>query len=221
MIFVNFKTYPQGTGQKAVELVKICESVSKESGVEIIPVVQAVDLWRVTQAVKIPVWVQHVDWFEPGQHTGWINLESVIESGASGTLLNHSEHQLAPGTINQVIKRSEKRDAGSGKKFQIMVCCKTTGQAERLLKLKPDFLAYEPPELIGNKMKSVTTEKPKVIKKIVELSSISVIVGAGIHSKQDIETSLKMGAKGILVSSDIVLADNPEQELRKLTGGSS
>jgi len=67
----------------------------------------------------------------------------------------------------------------------------------------------------------VTTEKPKVIKKIVELSSISVIVGAGIHSKQDIETSLKMGAKGILVSSDIVLADNPEQELRKLTGGSS
>jgi triosephosphate isomerase (TIM) len=211
MIFINFKTYPQGTGQKAVELAKICDKVSKSSGIRIIPVVQVVDLWQARQAVSIPIWVQHTDWQEPGQHTGWINLESVIESGASGTLLNHSEHQLPPGTVNQVLKRINK--------FSTMVCCKTFGQAERLLKMKPDFLAYEPPELIGNKEKSVATEKPKVINKIVELSSIPVIVGAGIHSKEDVKISLNLGAKGVLVSSDIVLSENSEKDLMKLAEG--
>lgn len=221
MIFINFKTYPQGTGQKAVDLAKICEKVSKETKIEIIPVVQAIDLYRVKQAVSIPVWIQHLDWQEQGQFTGWINLESAIESGASGTLLNHSEHQLPPGTVNQIIKRCKQWSNETMKQFRIMVCCKTTGQAERLLKLKPDYLAYEPPELIGNKMKSVASEKPGVIKNIVKLSEIPVIVGAGIHSKEDVETSIKMGAKGILVSSDVVLAEDPEKELRKLTSGSS
>ena len=211
MIFVNFKTYPQGTGEKAVELAKICEQVAKTSGVEIIPVVQVVDLWRVKQAVKIPVWIQHLDWQPQGQYTGWVNLESIIESGASGTLLNHSEHQLPPGTINQVIKKVQS--------FKAMVCCRTFGQAERLIRLKPDYLAYEPPELIGNREKSVATEKPQVIKKIVGLSNIPVIVGAGIHSRRDVEVSLKMGARGVLVATDVVLAQDPEKELKDLAKG--
>lgn len=216
MIFVNFKTYEQGTGEKAVALAKICEAVSKETGVEIIPVVQVVDLYRVTQAVKIPVWVQHINFLPQGAHTGAINLEAVIAAGASGTLLNHSEHQIPPGTVNQVIKRCRVSEFQS---FKVMVCCKTTGQAERLLKLEPDYLAYEPTELIGNKEKSVATEKPKVIKKIAEMTKIPVIVGAGIHSSEDVRISLKMGAKGILVASNIVLAQDQEKALRELVGG--
>jgi len=220
MIFVNFKTYRQGTGKNAVNLAKICEDVSKKSGVEIIPVVQAVDLYRVSQEVKIPVWVQHVDYFPPGPFTGWINLESVIEAGASGTLLNHAEHRIPPGTIKQVIKKRNQQLANLAMKpFRIMVCCRTLGQAERLVKLGPDFLAYEPAELIGNKEKSVASERPKTIKKIVEMSKVPVIVGAGIHCREDVRISFQMGAKGILVSSDVVLAKDPKKELEKLLLG--
>jgi len=219
MIFVNFKTYPQGTGEEALKLAKICEEVSLKSNVEIIPVVQFVDLFRISQEVKIPVWVQHLDFFPQGQHTGWENLEAVIEAGGKGTLLNHAEHQIPPGTVKQVIKRIQNSEFRI-QKFMTMVCCHTLGQAERLAKLKPDYLAYEPPELISNKEKSVATEKPQVIKKIVGLlGNLPLIIGAGIHCPKDIEISLSFGAKGILVSSDIVLAKDQKSALEDLVSG--
>lgn len=220
MIFVNFKTYPQGTGERALELAKICEEVSKSSGVTIIPVIQAVDLTLIKKAVSIPVWVQHLDQFPQGKFTGWINLEAVIEAGAEGTLLNHSEHQLPPGMVKQVISRA-KGEVKSGKKenFEVMVCAKTFGQAKRLAKLKPDFLAYEPVELIGNRGKSVASERPKTIKKIAEAISVPLIVGAGIHSQEDVKISLKMGAKGILVATDVVLSRDPRKALVELIDG--
>lgn len=218
MIFVNFKTYKEGTGEEAVKLAKICQEVSEKSGVEIIPVVQVVDLYRISKEVKIPLWVQHVDWFPQGQFTGFINLEAVIEAGGFGTLLNHSEHQIPPGTINQAIKRIGTYNLELGN-FRVMVCCRTLGQAEKLAKLGPDFLAYEPPELIGSQEKSVASEKPETIKKIVEMASVPVIVGAGVHSQEDVKTSLKMGAKGILVATDVVLAKEPKKELEDLAEG--
>ena len=213
MIFVNFKTYQGGTGERAVELAEICQTVQQNAKVKIIPVVQAVDLYRIRhQLSKLEVWVQHLDSFPQGQYTGWINLEAVKEAGASGTILNHSEHRIPPGTARQVIKRA--------KGFQILVCCKSLGQAERLAKFKPNFLAYEPPELIGSREKSVASEKPEAIGNLAKMiPEIPIIVGAGIHSQEDVKISLKMGAKGILVATDVVLAKNPEKELEDLARG--
>lgn len=210
MILVNFKTYPQGTGSFALKLVEICQKIQETSGIKIIPVVQAVDLWQAAQKFPdLEIWIQHLDPQPQGQWTGWTNLEAVIEAGASGTLLNHCEHQLPPGTVKQIIGRI--------KNFKVMVCCRTKGQAVRLAKSKPDFLAYEPPELIGSKEKSVATEKPKAIKKIASfIKPIPLIVGAGINSREDVKISLKMGACGILVSSGVVLAKEPEKVLSDL-----
>jgi triosephosphate isomerase len=224
MIFVNFKTYKEGTGEKALELAKICEEIAQKSGKVIIPVVQAADLFRISQQIKIPVWVQHLDWQPQGQHTGWTNLEAVAEAGASGTLLNHSEHQIPPGTVRQVISRakgsSHQSPVTSHQKFQILICCKSTGQAERLAKFKPDFLAYEPPELIGSREKSVASERPEAIGNLVKMiPNIPIIVGAGIHSQEDVRVSLRMGAKGILVATDVVLAKDPTKELEDLAKG--
>lgn len=219
MIFVNFKTYPQGTGDEALKLAKICETVSLESKIEIIPVVQFVDLFRIAEAIKIPVWVQHLDFFPQGQHTGWENLEAVVEAGGKGTLLNHAEHQIPPGTVNQVIKRVKERESERARDFQTMVCCKTMGQAERLAKLKPDYLAYEPPELIGGDL-SVSEAKPTVIERIVKkLPDMKIMVGAGIKTGKDVKRSLELGAKGILVSSAVVLAKDQKEVLEDLASG--
>lgn len=218
MILVNFKTYVEGMGERAVGLAKICEKVAKETEVEIIPVVQTVDLWRVNKAVDIPLFVQHVDLFPPGKHTGWISLEAVIEAGASGTLLNHSEHKMPPGTVKQILRRVSRASRG---KFRVVVCAKSLGQAQRLVKLKPDFLAYEPPELIGAKQKSVATVHPKTIEKVVKIGTprgVPVIVGAGIHSGKDVKIGLRKGAKGVLVSSFVVLAKDQGQALEELAG---
>lgn len=226
-VFVNFKTYPQGTGERAVELAKVCEGFGGDKGfkgIEIIPIVQAVDVYRIKQEVDIPVWVQHGDWQQPGQYTGWVNLEAVIGAGARGTLLNHSEHQIPPGTIKQTISLIKnlyfegipQKGQLKIKNFDVMVCCKTLGQMERLVKLKPDCIGYEISELVGGKV-SIVDYDPRTIKHAVEIcGKIPLIVGAGIHKGEDLLKARQLGSAGVLISSAVVLADNPKQKLEEI-----
>ncbi len=84
------------------------------------------------------------------------------------------------------------------------------------------MIAYEPSELIGSRDKSVATENPATIKLMVEsYKNIPVLVGAGVHSADDVKTSLKLGAKGILLATDVVRSNDPERELTELVGGFS
>jgi len=215
-IFINFKTYPQGTGEKAVELAKICEGFGGDGKFEIIPVVQAADLYRIKQSVKIPVWVQHTDWQKQGQHTGWQNLEAVVEAGASGTLLNHSEHPLSPGTIKQVLARVKEAKRQKNKDFEVMVCCKTLGQMERLAKLKPGYLGYEIEELIGKEV-SIVDFDIKALEHAKEIcKEIPLIIGAGVHKPGDLKKAKELGCGGVLISSAIVLAENPKEKLAEI-----
>jgi triosephosphate isomerase len=87
---------------------------------------------------------------------------------------------------------------------------------ERLVKLKPDFVGYEISELIGGEV-SITDSNPKAIKHAVELcGKIPLIVGAGVHQAEDLKKAMDLGAKGVLVSSAVVLAENPRQKLEDL-----
>lgn len=208
LVFINFKTYPQGTGQSAVRLVKACEEAAKETGCRIIPVVQTVDLYRLSVETSLALWVQNLDAVPPGKHTGWIGMEAVVEAGAQGTIINHSEHPLPLGTIKQILSRT--------KNFKTMVCAKTLGQIEKLAKLKPTFIAYEVAELIGSQT-SIIEKHQKAIERAVKLcAQTPLIVGAGIHQKQDLLIAQKLGAKGVLISSAVVLADNPKEKLLSL-----
>ncbi|MGI6278346.1 MAG: triose-phosphate isomerase [Patescibacteria group bacterium] len=216
-IFINFKTYPEATGEKALRLAKICHRVAQNKKVEIIPLVQTVDLLRISQAIEGPVWAQHADWQKPGQATGWINLEALMASGATGTLLNHSEHRLPPGTIKQIIRRA--KDVNND--FGAMVCGETLGQLKKLVFAKPDYLAYEIKELIGGP-DSITKASPGSVRKAIIIAkekNVPLVVGAGINSREDVLLAKKMGARGVLISSAVVLADNPEEKLRELASG--
>ena len=216
LIFINFKTYPQGTGQSAVKLAKACEEAGKESGFKIIPVVQAVDLYRLTQEIQIPLWVQHVDWQPPGKHTGWTSLEAVVEAGAKGTLVNHSEHPIPLGTIKQILARVRDRVRVGKINFDVMVCCKTLGQMERLARLRPNFIAYEVSELIGSEV-SIVKSHQKAVKHAVKICGrVPLVIGAGIHRAEDLKIARSLGAKGVLISSAVVEAKNPKEKLLSL-----
>lgn len=208
MILVNFKIYKETFGDGAMKLAEICQKVSKKSGVKIIPVVTALDAFRIKEKLGMEVFLQTVDEVTDGAKTGFISPIQASNLKIDGSLLNHSEHKTKPGSIKKVLKNWPKD-------FKSVVCISTLGQAEGWAKnIKPDMIAYEPKELIGSKDKSVATEKPEIIKKMVEkYSKIPVLVGAGIHSKEDVVMSLKLGAKGVLISSYIVNAKNPEKEL--------
>jgi triosephosphate isomerase len=42
------------------------------------------------------------------------------------------------------------------------------------------------------------------------------LVGAGIHTGEDVKTALKLGASGFAISSAIVNAKNPGKKLKEL-----
>lgn len=210
MIVVNFKTYPQATGEKAAALAQICKRVGGETGVRIIVVPQVADL-AACVATGVDCWVQHIDPVEPGKHTGYTVLEEVAAAGAKGTLLNHSEHKMDYSDIQTVVSRA--RRAGP---FTVCLCAADVAEARHLDQLNPDLIAYEPVELIGSKDKSVSSQKPDVIARVVREVRAPVLIGAGVHSARDVQVGQELGAKGILLATDIVLADDPEGELREL-----
>ncbi len=211
MIAVNFKIYENTFGDGAIELAKICKKVAEKTKVKIIPVVSALDAVRIKKELGMEVWIQNTDEVFEGAKSGSISPVQAKNAGVDGTLLNHSECRKKPGTIKKMLKAWPKD-------FKVTLCLSSLGQVEKWAKnIKADFIAYEPKNLIGSKDKSVATEKPEVIKKIVEAyPKTPVLVGAGIHSPKDVEVSLKLGAKGILISSYIVKNTNPEEKLMEL-----
>ena len=211
-IFItNFKTYEQAIGDNALKLAKIHQQVAEDTGASIGIAVAACDLYRVSQAVSIPVFAQHTDPVDYGSFTGHVLPQNIKKSGAVGTLLNHSERRLEKDVIINTLACSQKAS------LIRVLCAESPEELELLAQYDPDFLAFEPPELIGNSKKSVASEKPTSITHCVNISSgIPVLVGAGISCADDIEVSLSLGAKGFLVASAIVKSNDPEKALRKL-----
>lgn len=209
MVIVNFKTYRQATGYKAVNLARACRRVMDDTGVRIVAVPQVADLRNCVEA-GAECWAQHVDPVEPGKNTGWITMEDVEEAGAMGTLLNHSEHKLAWEVLEKTMQLI------AGRAFEGCICAADLEEVKKVAELKPNYIAYEPPELVGSTEKSVASEKPEIIEQAVKAVTYPILVGAGIHSQEDVKVGLRLGAKGILVATDVVLAEAPETRLREL-----
>lgn len=216
MLFVNFKTYKEATGVRAVELVRILSLCQAETKIPVIPVVQATDIRSSMIATNYNVWAQHVDMAEQGQFTGWVTAEAVAQAGAVGTFLNHSEHKLLDKELKAAFERA------SSMALDTLIFASDLKELEKVVKLKPTYVAYEPPELIASKDTSVAKAKPNVIKKAVEIAKkagVPLIVGAGVKGADDVRTSLKLGAIGVAVSSAVVLAEDPKKAVLELAKG--
>ena len=213
MFFVNFKTYKEATGDNAVRLAIACEHIYETTKIQVVPVVQATDAWRIKQYVHMPIWIQHVDEYGYGQHNGAVTAEAAIQAEVSGILLNHSEHPLQFDTLKRTVDHINSLNI----MISYMICAPDTNVLAQAKELSPTYIAYEPPELIASTVDSVATKNSNVITAGVEIADdIPLIVGAGIKAKEDVVASLRRGAKGILVSSAIVTSDKPEEKLHEL-----
>ncbi len=221
-IVVNFKTYEQATGAKAVALAKICDQVAKEMNVNIIVAVQATDIKAVSDAVDIPVFAQHIDPVKYGSATGWIMPEAIAEAGAKGTLINHSERKL---TLEEIKLRIERAHSLG---LTTIVCSgmktneETIAETKSICALGPDYVAAEPPELIGGDV-SVTT-KPELIKGVVDAAkavnqNVGILTGAGVKTGQDVSDAIKLGTLGVLLASGVTKAQDPRKALKDLAKG--
>lgn len=212
MIVVNFKTYTAATGEKARKLGEICRKARDETEKDIIVSPATEDLLRLDH-VDVPVFSQHVDAADPGSHTGHTLIENIKEAGATGTLLNHSERRIPKEDIKDAVEKAKQED------LTTIVCAQSPQECEELSKFKPDYIAYEPPELIGGDT-SVSEAQPELIQRAVQASGkIPTLTGAGIKDTEDVRKSTELGCKGVLVASGVVKAEDPYEELLDLSEG--
>jgi triosephosphate isomerase (TIM) len=217
-LIINFKNYLEIAGPKSIELSKISEQVSNDMGVDIIIAPPQPSLSQVCATVKTPVISQHVDFSKPGSTTGFLVPEIVKSYGAVGSLINHSEHRI--GSLDSI-----KELIGILENLQMVsiVCVRTPEEAGTIATFNPDFIAIEPPELIGSG-KAVSKENPSIITESISAvteksDSSKVICGAGIVDKADVESALKLGVKGILVASGIIKAKSWYEKIHELASG--
>ena len=216
VVIVNFKSYPEVEGQRALALAISCEEVSRESGVCIAACPPLVELSRVASSVNIPVLAQHTDPMRPGSWTGWTTPEAAKAAGAVGTLLNHSEHKMMISEISIAVNLC--RSVG----LQTVVCADSVETAEACAMLKPDFIAIEPPELIGGEV-SVTNAKPEIVERTVRAvrqidDGIPVLCGAGVKTGADVKRAIELGTRGVLLASGIVKSMDVKKSLISLVG---
>ncbi|ADG13920.1 triosephosphate isomerase [Methanocaldococcus infernus ME] len=212
IIIINYKTYKEGLGERGKEIAEIAKKVSEESGVEIAVAPQYVDLREIAKITKC--YAQHVDNIKPGSFTGHILPESIKDAGAVGTLINHSERRLLLSDIEEIIKRCRELS------LETVVCTNNINTSRAVATLKPDYIAVEPPELIGTGI-PVSKANPEIVEGTVRAvkeidKDIKVLCGAGISKGEDVKAALELGAEGVLLASGVVKAKDPEAVIRDL-----
>ena len=216
-IVINFKTYQEASGQEALKLAMLCAEVSSETNASIIVAPPMMDLALVASSVRIPVFAQHLDSVNSGSTTGHVTVDNAKASGAKGTLINHSERRLKIAEIHELIDRS--RSAG----LVTIVCTNNLAVSKACAAMEPDFIAIEPPELIGGDV-SVTAANPKIVSDTVHAiraisRDVGVLCGAGVKNGKDVAMAIKLGTDGVLLASGVVKAKDQRAVLLDLVSG--
>ncbi len=207
-LLVNFKTYLEATGKRAVELSRTIEQVANSYNVNVGVAPQFCDIAPIAAQVQVPVFAQHVDPIAPGAHTGHVLAEAVKAAGGSGTLVNHSERTVLTSDIEKSVAHTHEIGLST------VVCAATPALAATVALCKPDMIAIEPPELIGSG-RAVSKERPEIVSDAVRKiravnHEVGILCGAGVTTGKDVYAALKLGAQGVLVASGVVKAARPE-----------
>ncbi len=149
-----------------------------------------------------------------GEGTGAVLAEAVLEAGAIGTLLNHSERQLLLADLEAALGRT--KAVG----LKAVVCSNNRAVSCAAAALGPDFIAVEPPELSGTGI-PVSQAQPEVVTATVDVirktnPKVTPLCGAGISTGKDVAAAIKLGTRGVLLASGVTKAADPEQVLREM-----
>ena len=205
MFIINCKNYEEVSGEKIIKFVKTAEKISKKYKVKI-AIAPPQQLIGVVAKSKIPILAQHIDDSKVGSTTGFIIPELLKKSKVSGSIINHSEHRISNQEIKNLVSKLKEL------KMISVLCVKDVAEVKKYAELNPDYIAIEPPELIGSG-KAVSKEKPELITNAANAVKIAsnntkLLCGAGIVSGEDVSKALELGSKGILVASGIIKSKN-------------
>ena len=182
LFIINFKTYKEATGKNAESLAKKLENAAE--GSDVILAVQNADLYRVSKSCRLKIFAQHIDAADFGANTGKDIAEALKENGASGALINHSEDRAELETIRKCVEKCKASTLIS------VVCVAAPELAEKVAKFMPDYIAIEPPELIGSNI-SVSKARPEVVAATIEKARKTL----GFEPKYSLDEGLQLTYK--------------------------
>lgn len=203
MFVINCKNYEEIAGDNIVKFIKIAEKISKKYKIKI-AIAPPQHLIGLVPNSAIPILAQHIDDSKVGSTTGFVIPELLKKSKVKGSLINHSEHRITSKEIEKLVSKLKEL------KMISILCVKDVAEVKKYVKLNPDYIAIEPPELIGSG-KAISKEKPDLILKAANIiknakNSTKLLCGAGIVSGEDVSKAIELGSKGILVASGIIKA---------------
>lgn len=214
-VLVNYKVYAEATGSRAVDLTRaLAKAADGVASADVVVAPQAADLHRVAGATSLRAFAQHVDALAAGAGTGATLPEAAKDAGARGALVNHAERRLTLAEIDAVCRRLS--EIGLTR----VVCTNNAETSRAAAALAPEYVAIEPPELIGGDV-SVTSADPGIVRRSVDAvravnPNVRVLCGAGIKSGDDLRAALDLGCDGVLLASGIVKAADPTRALAGL-----
>jgi triosephosphate isomerase (TIM) len=202
IIIVNFKNTKKG---KAV--LKFAKKINNPFLIAAVPVQNLEEVSTKTHLITI---AQHTD--SKKSKTGFLTPQALKETGAQGTLLNHSEHPIPLKQIKTITNQC------NNLKLKVIICTSKLNQVDKLRSFKPWAIAYEDPKFIGTK-NAITDHPINILKftKHFKRCKRIPLCGAGIHKKEDVENAIKLGCKGVLISSAVMRSKNPKALLNKLS----
>lgn len=207
MIFLNFKIYPETSGEKTLPLCRLIKDK------RVISCLQAVDIYRVKQALPdLEIWAQHADPVSQGKFTGYQAPISLKAAGASGVLLNHSEHQMSFDQIAATVSEVKKAE------LKLMIITDSVELIKKVNEFKPDYIGFEDPQLIGGLVPMIEA-RFDLAKQASAAAQAPLIVGGGIRTSDHVTKSLQAGGKGVLVASEFAQSNYPEKTLQELLAG--
>lgn len=217
VIVLNVKAYAESAGDRGIALMKACDEAAEETGASIVICPQQVQLALVAREARIPVFAQSVDAVDPGSQTGWVTLQGIKAAGAAGTLVNHSEHRLKLADIEWIVAKAREMDLST------CVCTNNVPVSMAAAAVGPEFVAVEPPELIGTGT-PVSKADPDIVRNSVKAvkrvsDDVIVLCGAGITTGDDVKAAIELGSEGVLLASGVVKAKDPKAALIDLTKG--
>ena len=213
-LIINFKNYEEVSADGAITLGETARQVAEKIQVEIVLAPPHPVLALIAREIEIPVICQHIDDEKMGPSTGFTVPEIAQSYGAKGSLINHSEHRIEINSIARLVERLRRIGMVS------IVCAQEPHEVVEISTFEPDFIAIEPPELIGSG-RAVSKENPAVITKSIEGagSRSRIICGAGISDKEDVSKAMELGSQGILVASGVIKATSWEKKITELASG--
>lgn len=199
-------------GEAALDLARVAEEASLETGVSVIYTPQLTDLYNISRYTShLYLCAQHMDFLRPGKGQGSILPEAVKAAGARCVMLNHAEKPVTLAALRATVERA--REVG----LISVVCADSIAESKAAAEIGPDIVVVEPTELIGT---GVTSDEQLIIastKAVKEVNSeIQVLQGAGISNADDVYRTILAGADATGSSSAICKAADPGKMLREM-----